>query len=133
MNKVELVGRLTKDPVVNMGNNGTSIARITVACDRRFKSEGQPTADFIGCVAFGKAAEFLEKYFKKGMRIGLTGRIQTGSYKDKDGNTVYTTDVIIEDTEFVESKGSSDQKAAAPSQDGFMDIPDGIEEELPFN
>lgn len=116
-----------------MGNNGVSIARITVACDRKFKSEGQPTADFIGCVAFSKTAEFIEKYFKKGMRIGLTGRIQTGSYKDKDGNTVYTTDVIIEDTEFVESKGSSDQKTAAPSQDGFMDIPDGIEEELPFN
>lgn len=133
MNKVELVGRLTKDPVVNMGNNGTSIARITVACDRKFKSEGQPTADFIGCVAFGKAAEFLEKYFKKGMRIGLTGRIQTGNYTNNDGQKIYTTDVIVEEVEFVESKGSSDQKTAAPNQDGFMDIPDGIEEELPFN
>lgn len=133
MNKVSLVGRLTKDPVVNMGNNGTSIARITVACDRKYKAEGQPTADFIGCVAFGKTAEFLEKYFKKGMRIGLTGRIQTGSYKDKDGNMVYTTDVVIEDTEFVESKGSSDQKADATSDDGFMSIPDGIDEEMPFN
>lgn len=133
MNKVELLGRLTKDPVVSMGGSGVSIARITIACDRRFKTEGQPTADFIGCVAFAKTAEFIEKYFKKGMRIGITGRIQTGNYTNNDGVKIYTTDVIVEEVEFVESKAAAEQPATETDKDGFMDIPDGIEEEMPFN
>lgn len=139
MNSVCLVGRLTKDPDVRYANSGTSIARINVAVDRRFKKEGEQSADFISCTAFGETAEFLEKYFKKGQRIGLTGRIQTGSYKDNDGKTVYTTDVIIETTEFVESKGSAGSNNGSASgtstktdDDGFMSIPDGVDEELPF-
>lgn len=134
MNKVELVGRLTKDVSINMSNGGTSIARFTIACDRRFKTEGQPTADFISCIAFGKTAEFIEKYFSKGMRIGVSGRIQTGSYDNNEGKKVYTTDVVIEEAEFVESKAQGDAhaRANASHDDGFMDIPDGIDEELPF-
>ncbi len=137
MNCVQLVGRLTKDPEIKYGNNGTTIARFSVAVDRRFKSEGGPTADFPNIVAFGKTAEFLEKYFKKGMRIGLIGRIQTGSYEKQDGTKVYTTDVIAENVEFVESKQNSQETTQEPPAgsvgDGFMDIPDGIDEELPFN
>lgn len=136
MNKVELVGRLTKDAVMNMSNGGSSIARFTIACDRRFKQEGQPTADFINCVAFGKTAEFIEKYFSKGMRIGVSGRIQTGSYDDKDGKKVYTTDVVVEEAEFVESKqqGSSQGTGTVARDDGFMNVDDAIgEDELPFN
>lgn len=132
MNKVELVGRLTADPTVSYGNNGSSIARFNVACDRRYKAEGQPTADFIGCIAFGKTAEFLEKYFHKGMRIGLSGRIQTGSY-EKDGKKVYTTDIICEEVEFVESKqGGNYTQQQTQSTDDFMNIPDGMDK-LPFN
>ena len=137
MNCVQLVGRLTKDPEIKYGNNGTTIARFSVAVDRRFKSECGPTADFPNIVAFGKTAELLEKYFKKGMRIGLIGRIQTGSYEKQDGTKVYTTDVIAENVEFVESKQSSQETTQEPPAgsvgDGFMDIPDGIDEELPFN
>lgn len=144
MNNVSLVGRLTRDPEVRYTDGGLSIARINIAVDRKFKKEGEQTADFIGCIAFGKTAEFIEKYFSKGQRIGLTGRIQTGSYDNKDGQKVYTTDVVVENVEFVESKSSGDnqgQNQSArpdPSQavggDGFMNIPDdGIDEELPFN
>lgn len=133
MNKVELVGRLTRDVSISMSNGGSSIARFTIACDRRFKAEGQPTADFINCIAFGKTAEFIEKYFKKGMRIGVSGRIQTGSY-EKDGQKIYTTDVVIEEAEFVESKNSNnEQPQANVGSDGFMDIPEGADEEMPFN
>lgn len=144
MNKVQLVGRLTRDPEIrySQGENATATARFSVAVNRRFKNaEGNYDADFINCVAFGKSAEFVEKYFKKGMAIGLTGRIQTGSYTNKDGQKVYTTDVIVEETEFVESKGassvnSSNDSRHAPSvssSDGFMNIPDGVEDEgLPF-
>ena len=110
MNKCTLVGRLTKDPEIrySQGENATATARFSVAVNRRFKNaEGNYDADFINCVAFGKTAEFLEKYFKKGMAIGLTGHIQTGSYTNKDGQKVYTTDVIVEETEFVESKNAS--------------------------
>lgn len=110
MNKCTLVGRLTKDPEIrySQGENATATARFSVAVSRRFKNaEGNYDADFINCVAFGKTAEFLEKYFKKGMAIGLTGHIQTGSYTNKDGQKVYTTDVIVEETEFVESKNAS--------------------------
>lgn len=137
MNSVQLVGRLTKDPEIKYTNAGLSIARFSVAVDRRFKSEGQPTADFPNCVAFGKTAEFIEKYFRKGSRIGLIGRIQTGSYQKEDGTKVYTTDVVAENVEFVESKQNSQENTQEPPKesvgDGFMDIPDGIDEELPFN
>ena len=137
MNSVNLVGRLARDPDIKYTNGGTSIARFTVAVDRRFKSEGGPTADFPSVVAFGKTAEFIEKYFHKGQRIGLSGRIQTGSYDDKDGKKVYTTDVIAEAVEFVESKGSGSGNADAspkpePGPDGFYDVPPEEEGELPF-
>ena len=143
MNKVQLVGRLTRDPEIrySQGENATATARFSVAVNRRFKNaEGNYDADFINCVAFGKSAEFVEKYFKKGMAIGLTGRIQTGSYTNKDGQKVYTTDVVVEETEFVESKGASNAEGSnnsrptpsAVSNDGFMNIPEGVDEELPF-
>ena len=138
MNKVQLVGRLTKDPEVRYtaGDNPTAVARFSVAVDRRIKKEGEQTADFISCVAFGKTAEFIERYFSKGKKIGLSGRIQTGSYTNKDGNKIYTTDVLTEEVEFVESaksEGASAQNnnSAAASND-FMNVPD-IEEDLPFN
>ena len=104
MNSVQLVGRLTRDPEVRYTDGGLSVARFSLAVDRRFKNENGPTADFPGCIAFGKTAEFIEKYFKKGMRIGIQGRIQTGQYTNNDGNKVYTTDVVVENCEFVESK-----------------------------
>lgn len=147
MNKVILMGRLTRDPDVrySQGENATAVARYTLAVDRRFKRDGDNTADFINCVAFGKSAEFAEKYFHQGIKIVVTGRIQTGSYTNKDGVKVYTTDVVAEDQEFAESKAAGQQSAggysqqpaksepAAPAGDGFMNIPDGIDEELPFN
>ena len=138
MNKVIEIGRLTKDPEIrySQGANATCVARYTLAVDRKFKQEGQPTADFINCIAFGKLGEFAEKYLHKGVKIAVTGRIQTGSYKNKDGNTVYTTDVVVEEQEFCESKSqSSSQPHPVPSNnDGFMSIPDGLEDEgLPFN
>ena len=143
MNKVMLVGRLTRDPELrySTGENATATARFSVAVNRRFKNaEGNYDADFINCVAFGKTAEFIEKYFRKGMAIGLTGRIQTGSYTNKDGQKVYTTDVVVEETEFVESKGASsadnsNTSRPAPSaanNNDFMSIPNGVDEELPF-
>lgn len=152
MNKVVLVGRLTRDPEVrySQGDNATAVARYTLAVDRRFRRDGEPTADFIPCVIFGRSAEFAEKYFHQGMRVSISGRIQTGSYTNKDGQKVYTTDVVVEEQEFAESKATSDanvgsfshaggfQQAPAPTPaadagDGFMNIPDGIDEELPFN
>ena len=147
MNKVILMGRLTRDPEVRYTNGAEplAIARYTLAVDRRIRKEGEQTADFIGCVAFGKAAEFAEKYFHKGMRILITGKIQTGSYTNKEGKKVYTTDVVIEDQEFAESKGNGESnreerdRAAMEAAgygdagDGFMNIPEGIEEELPFS
>lgn len=134
MNKVILIGRLTKD-VETRYSGETAVSRYSLAVDRRFKREGEPTADFINCVAFGKSGEFAEKYLKKGMKIAVTGRIQTGSYTDKEGKKVYTTDVIVEEHEFCESKGSgtSDVPTFKPDSNGFISIPDGIEdEELPF-
>ena len=142
MNKVILMGRLTRDPEVrySQGENSTAVARYTLAVDRRFnRNNDDQTADFIGCVAFGRAGEFAEKYFRKGTKIAITGRIQTGSYNDREGRKVYTTDVVIEDQEFAESKSSQNggNTQAPPEQsdagDGFMNIPDGIDEELPFN
>ena len=136
MNKVIEIGRLTKDPDIrySQGASSTCIARYTLAVDRKFKQEGQPNADFINCIAFGKLGEFAEKYLHKGTKIAVTGRIQTGSYKNKDGNTVYTTDVVVEEQEFCESKSQSNsQPQPAPSNsDGFMNIPDGIDDGLPF-
>ena len=143
MNKVILMGRLTRDPEVRYsqgGENSLAIARYTLAVDRRFKrNSDDQTADFIGCVAFGRNAEFAEKYFRQGLKVVVTGRIQTGSYTNKDGQKVYTTDVVVEDQEFAESKATSQQNQQKPSgpapdnSDGFMNIPDGIDEVLPFN
>ena len=147
MNKVVLVGRLTRDPEVrySQGDSATAVARYTLAVDRRFKRDNEPTADFIPCVVFGRSGEFAEKYFRQGMRVSISGRIQTGSYTNKDGVKVYTTEVIVEDQEFAESRAESEanrgssfhQAAPSPSPsvdagDGFMNIPDGIDEELPF-
>ena len=156
MNKVILMGRLTRDPEVrySAGDNSMAIARYTLAVDRRFRRDGDSgsSADFIGCVAFGRSAEFAEKYLRQGTKIVITGRIQTGSYTNRDGQKVYTTDVVVEDQEFAESKSASSEggsmmrqapspshaapmpsPANASSGDGFMNIPDGIDEELPFN
>ena len=151
------MGRLTRDPDIrySQGENGQAIARYTLAVDRRFRrQDGDQQADFISCVAFGRSAEFAEKYLHQGIKIAITGRIQTGSYTRNDGTRVYTTDVVVEDQEFAESKNASQNggntgwqpAAAAPaapaspsnqeeelSADGFMNIPDGIDEELPFH
>lgn len=137
MNRVELVGRLTADPTVRytQGQESITIASFTLAVDRRGKKqEGQQNADFIRCTAFRKTAEHIERYWHKGMKAGVSGRIQTGSYTNKNGDTVYTTDVMIEEIEFVESKqNNTNSTQQASNYDGFMQIPDGIEEELPFN
>ena len=152
MNKVILMGRLTRDPEVRYsqgGENSLAIARYTLAVDRRFKRNGDDqTADFIGCVAFGRNAEFAEKYFRQGLKVVVTGRIQTGSYMNKDGVKVYTTTVVVEEQEFAESRAENATNRgvyhqSAPNQDvstatndtgdGFMSIPDGIDEELPFH
>lgn len=162
MNKVILMGRLTRDPDIrySQGERATCVARYTLAVDRRFRRDDGVTADFIGCVAFGRQGEFAEKYLKKGTKIAITGRIQTGSYTNREGNKVYTTDVVVEDQEFAESKSASQNYGGydafggadmggqaspgdAPAQrpapaeangadSGFMTIPDGIEDELPF-
>ena len=166
MNKVILMGRLTRDPDIrySQGENAQAVARYTLAVDRRFRrQDGDQQADFIGCVAFGRSAEFAEKYLRQGTKIAVTGRIQTGSYTRNDGTKVYTTDVVVEEQEFAESRNASSQnsgaswqgtpapapaRAQAPapapapnapaetadfSADGFMNIPDGIDEELPFH
>ena len=139
MNKVILMGRLTRDAEVrySQGENSTAVARFSLAVDRRFKRDGDDqTADFINCVAFGKTGEFIERFGKKGVKFLVEGRIQTGSYLNADKQKVYTTDVVVEQVEFAESKGSGDtQEQPAPKPingDGFMSIPDGIDEELPF-
>ena len=144
MNKVILMGRLTRDPEVrySAGDNAMAVARFSLAVDRRRRANGgsdEQTADFINCVSFGRQAEFAEKYLRKGTKLVVTGRIQTGSYTNKDGVRVYTTAVVVEEQEFAESKSSSDNSGFAPSApmpqsagDGFMNIPDGIDEELPF-
>ena len=149
MNRVILMGRLTRDPNISYSQSGDNmaIARFTLAVDRRGKRQdgsNEPTADFIGCVCFGRQAEFVEKYLRQGTKIAMTGRIQTGSYTNKDGQKVYTTDVVVDDIEFAESKGSGEgngngtyqapnRPAPSAAGDGFMNIPDGIDEELPFN
>lgn len=143
MNKVVLMGRLTRDPDVRYtrGERAMAVANYTLAVDRRGRKsqEGEANADFIQCTAFDKAGEFAEKYFHQGMRVLISGRIQTGSYTDRDGRKVYTTQVIIEEQEFADSKGAGGEKGQKPQQanadaDGFMNIPDGVEDEgLPFN
>lgn len=147
MNKVILMGRLTRDPEIRYANNenNTCIANYMLAVDRKFKRQGdEQTADFIRCVAMGRGGEFAEKYLHQGIKIVVTGRIQTGSYTNKDGQRIYTTDVVVEEQEFAESKAASaqngNQNASAPTRpnvaqndsDGFMNIPDAIEEALPF-
>ena len=147
MNKVILMGRLTRNPDVrySQGEKATCVARYTLAVNRRFRREGDQDADFINCVAFGRQGEFAEKYLKQGTKIVISGRIQTGSYTNRDGVKVYTTDVVVEEQEFAESKSSAAANSGAaytPSRpepsaaagDGFMNIPDGVEDEgLPFN
>lgn len=138
MNSVQLVGRLTKDPEVRYTDGGSTIARFSLAVDRRYKSENGPTADFPNCVVFGKTAEFIEKYFRKGMRMGCQGRIQTGSYTNNDGQKVYITDVVVESCEFVEAKASQQSEEnndgfGPADENGFMNIPADIDEELPFD
>ena len=145
MNKVILMGRLTRDPDVRYSDQSSAVARFTLAVDRRFKRDGdQQTADFISCVAFGKTGEFIERYCHQGTKLVVEGRIQTGSYTNRDGNKVYTTDVVAENVEFAESKaaaanneGGYQAARTEPSSaagDGFMNIPDGVEDEgLPFN
>ena len=137
MNKVILIGRVVRDADIrySQGESSTCIAGYTLAVDRKFKQEGQPTADFINCIAFGKLGEFAEKYLHKGVKIAVTGRIQTGSYTNKDGQKVYTTDVVVEEQEFCESKSQSNsQPQPTQSNDNsWMNIPDGVEDSLPFN
>ena len=139
MNSWNGIGRLTKDPDIRYtsGENSMCVARYTLAVDRRYKKEGQPTADFIQCVAMGKNGEFCERYFHKGTKIAVTGHIQTGSYTNKDGQRIYTTDVMIDTQEFCESKSSSQETAksgaTAPKADDFMDLPEDSDlGELPF-
>ena len=142
MNKVELIGRLTKDPEVRYTNSqtATAVARLTLAVDRRVKKDNSQNADFIKCVAFGKTAEFIEKHFRKGNRMGACGRIQTGNYADRDGKKVYTTDVVIEEVYFVESRNNNpevkqtEENMQNAGTDNFMEMPEGIDAEgLPFN
>lgn len=147
MNKVILMGRLTRDPEVrySQGASQTAVARFSIAVDRRFKREGEPDADFFNCTAFGKQAEFIERYLHKGTKVVVCGRIQNDNYTNKEGQMVYSVRVMVEEIEFAESKNASSNSensytgsnagAAAPSGagDGFMNIPDGIDEELPFN
>lgn len=138
MNKVILIGRLAKDVEVKYAGE-TCVARYSLAVDRKFKRDGEPNADFINCVAFGNQGQFAEKYLRKGMKIAVVGRIQTGSYKNRDGQTVYTTDIVVEEHEFCESK-QTEQSIPQPmpsayttsSSGGWENIPDGIDEELPF-
>ena len=147
MNKVILVGRLTRDPEVRHPQNDSqaAVARYTLAVERRFKRENEQNADFIPCVVFGKMAEFTEKYFHQGMRVSVSGHIRTGSYINRENRKVYYTDVVIEEQEFAESKRENDVNRPAPRQqerpgaaldideNGFMNIPEGIDEELPFS
>lgn len=139
MNRAILMGRLTRDPKVTwtQGDPSTCIARFTLAVDRRYKREGEDNADFISCVTFGKTAEFIEKYVKQGTKVVGCGRIQTGSYTNNDGQRVYTTDVVLDEVEFAESKKAQQENQNGSSlqttPDGFMNILDGIDEDVPFN
>lgn len=154
MNKVILMGRLTRDPEVrySQGASQTTVARFSIAVDRRFKREGEPDADFFNCTAFGKQAEFVERYLRKGIKILASGRVQNDNYTNKDGQMVYSVRILVEEIEFAESKnasgggapggnagygnggyaGGGGAPASSGAGDGFMNIPDGIDEELPF-
>ena len=141
INSVNLTGRLTRDPDVRYTDGGSSIARFSLAVDRRFKTENGPTADFIRCVAFGKTAEFIEKWFTQGMKLELTGRIQTGSYTNQEGQKVYTTDIVAEQVGFGESRRAAQRGndsedrggfAGEVDENGFIEIPDGLPDEVPF-
>lgn len=132
MNKWIGTGRLTREPEIRR-NNDNVCANYTLAVERKYKTEGQPTADFVRCVAWGNSAEFIEKHLHKGMKMLVVGRLHTGSYKDKDGKTIYTTDIIVEDHEFCESKGAGTNESTDNAfANGFSPIPDGVDEELPF-
>lgn len=144
MNKAILIGRLTRDPDIRYSQTAepVAVARYTLAVDRKAKKEGEQTADFISCVAFGRNGEFAEKYFKQGTKIAIVGRIQTGSYTNREGRKVYTTDIVVEEQEFAESKSAENrgnaqnntsQGSYQEDADGFMNIPEGIDEELPFS
>lgn len=146
MNKVILLGRLVREPETRYGgaNDSMAVCRYTLAVDKKFKKDGEATADFINCISFGKTAEFAEKYFAKGLRVAVSGRIQTGSYTNRDGQKVYTTDVVVEEHEIAQSRSeASDQQErnrqpetspyGEDKDNGFMNIPDGIDDELPFN
>lgn len=138
MNKAILIGRLTRDTDVKVSSTGMTVARFSLAVDRRFKKDGEKTCDFINCIAFSKTAEFLEEYGKKGMKFVVEGSIQTGSYTNKDGNKVYTTDVAVQSVEFAESKASAQNNDALANvqvsaiSDGFIKVDDIDEDELPF-
>lgn len=138
MNKVIQIGRIVAKPETRytQGNEPMAVSRYTLAVDRKYKKDGEQNADFIRCVSFGKNGEFAEKYFEKGMKVAIVGHIQTGSYKDKDGKTVYTTDVVVDEQEFCESKKNSDSPAPSPAQQtdesGFFSVGDGDESDLPF-
>lgn len=147
MNKVIMMGRLTRDPEVRYGQNSSAVGHFSIAVDRRFKREGQPDADFFNCTTFGKQAEFVEKYLKKGTKVVVVGSLQNNNYTDKNGVQRYDVQIIVDEVEFAESKNAGSQDggnnysnyapkttaAAAPAGDGFMNIPDGIDEELPFS
>ena len=143
MNRVILMGRLTRDPEVRytQGEKAMTIARYSLAVDRRMRRDGDQNADFISCVSFGRQAEFAEKYLRKGTKIMLIGRLQTGSYTNREGQKVYTTDVVVEDCEFAESRRAAEQSHPQENgqdnensyDDGFMSIPDGVNEEIPFS
>ena len=137
MNKVILMGRLVRDPEIRytQGENSMAVARFTLAVDRRFKRDNQPTADFISCICFRKTAEFVEKYCKKGTKLAVDGSWQTGSYTNKDGNKVYTNDCLVDNCEFAESKATAEQNQKNDNKSGnddFMNIPDGVDDKLPF-
>ena len=138
MNKVILVGRLTRDPEIrySQGEDSMAVGRYTIAINRRVKPDQEQTADFLRCIVFGRSAEFAEKYFRQGMRIAVSGRIQTGSYTNKDGVRVYTTEVVVEEQEFAESKAEAEGRPfheSTTDADGFMNVPDGLDEELQFH
>lgn len=146
MNKVILLGRLARDPETRYGgvNDSMEVCRYTLAVDRKFKKDGEATADFINCISFGKTAEFAEKYFTKGLRVAVSGRIQTGSYTNRDGQKIYTTDVVVEEHEIAQSRSEASNQKESNMQpeispygedkdNGFMNVPDGIDDELPFS
>ena len=132
MNKVIEIGRLTRDPEITTSTSGTTFARFSIAVDRRFKKEGEPEADFFNCTAFGKTAEFIEKWIKKGTKVAIVGRLQNNNYTNKEGQKVYDVRIMVEEIEFAESKKDGQQKSENQGGD-FLNVPDGLVEELPFS